>query len=144
MGDAIGSVQLWLIFLTFSTLCCICFLIYGSTDDAHHYVTVFKVILGSLVSFLPIVVIRSLANTSVQIRELMKGSLTNEVQRITLRAVNGILTGTFRLEIGIGTRADKQGRGRAYGDHDDMSWTSPLGANSTAEDVRTNKYSDIV
>ena len=86
----------------------------------------------------PIVTVANrLVNASVQITEVVAGSLTNEVQRVTLRATNDTSIGTFCLET-RGARAHWRGRGGVDGEHDDRYWTSQLRSNSTAEEVKTN------
>lgn len=71
----------------------------------------------------------------MRVTELTAGSLQDEVQRVTLRAIGPMDNGTFRLEVG-GVRVDGGGRNRVDADNDDRYWTSQLGANSTAEEVR--------
>ena len=69
----------------------------------------------------------------------MAGSLTSEVQRVTLREEGAIgSTGTFRLEVGDGL-AGGGNRSRVDADHDGRYWTSQLSASSSAEEVRTEQ-----
>lgn len=70
------------------------------------------------------------------VTEVVTGSLTNEVQRVTLRGEGSMTIGTFRLEV-KGTLADDKPRDKFAVDHDGMYWTSQLSANSTGEEVRT-------
>lgn len=73
---------------------------------------------------------------SVEITELVKGSLVNEVQRITLRAETSTEnSGTFRLEVGDASIGGG-GRSRVSADQDGRYWTSQLSGNSSAEEVR--------
>lgn len=72
---------------------------------------------------------------SVQVTELVTGSLANEVQRVTLRAETSIEnSGTFRLEVGDAT-AGGGGRSRSNADQDGRYWTSQLSGNSSALEV---------
>lgn len=78
----------------------------------------------------------SRSNTSIEVTELVAGSLVNEVQRVTLRvdaAANA--SGTFRLEVGDALGA-REGRSRVSADNDGRYWTSQLGINSSAVEVR--------
>lgn len=81
----------------------------------------------------------SSTNNTVEVIELVTGSLVNEVQRVTLRSEEIAGSGTFRLEIG-GETANSRGRDRVDADHDGWYWTSQLSANSTAEEVGTYKW----
>ena len=78
----------------------------------------------------------SSAKVSVQITELVAGSLADEVQRVTLRAEGSANSnnGTFRLEFGSAS-VDDTARKRVDADHDDKFWTSQLGANASADEV---------
>lgn len=80
----------------------------------------------------------SSTNVSVQITELVAGSLADEVQRVTLRAEGSVNSnnGTFRLEVGSAS-ADDRARSRVDADHDGKVWTSQLGANASADEVGT-------
>lgn len=72
---------------------------------------------------------------SVQVTEIVTGSLPNEVQRVTLRAETSMdNSGTFRLEIGEATTFGG-GRSRVNADQDGRYWTSQLSGNSSAEEV---------
>lgn len=77
----------------------------------------------------------SSANISVQITERVAGSIADEVQRVTLRAEGDSTNGTFRLEVATASGDDRT-RSRTDADHDDRFWTSQLGANASAEEVR--------
>lgn len=84
---------------------------------------------------------RSSTNVSVQVTELVAGSLADEVQRVTLRAEGAMNSnnGTFRLEVGSAS-ADDGARSRLDADHDGKFWTSQLGANASAEEVGTMAF----
>lgn len=77
---------------------------------------------------------RSSTNVSVQITEIVAGSIADEVQRVTLRAEGTSNNGTFRLEVAT-VSADDRARSRVDADHDGRFWTSQLGANASAEEV---------
>lgn len=77
----------------------------------------------------------SSSNTSVRVTELVPGSLTDEVQRVSLRAESAGINGTFRLETGSGIPG-RDKRDRVESSQDDRIWTCELGAYSTAEEVR--------
>lgn len=73
---------------------------------------------------------------SIEITELVAGSLANEVQRVTLRLETSMgNSGTFRIEVGDPTTGGG-GRSRVNADQDGKYWTSQLNCNSSAEAVR--------
>lgn len=80
-------------------------------------------------------------NVSVQITELVAGSLADEVQRVTLRAEVSANSnnGTFRLEFGSAS-VDGRARNRVDADRDGKFWTSQLGANASADEVGTISF----
>lgn len=72
---------------------------------------------------------------SVEVTEIVTGSLPNEMQRVTLRSETAMdNSGTFRLEIGD-PAAGAGGRSRVNYDQDSRYWTSQLSAKSSAEEV---------
>ncbi|CAM9300749.1 unnamed protein product, partial [Choristocarpus tenellus] len=77
-------------------------------------------------------------NATVTADEVARGCLSNEIQRVYLRANDSLTSGTFRLEAGgqdvtsLGSRW-----ARETAEQDDVFWTSQLGFNSTAAEVAT-------
>lgn len=67
--------------------------------------------------------------------EVVSGSLTSEVQRVSLRSEGISSNGTFRIEVTDGS-TDVSARNRVDANHDGTYWTSELTANATSEEVR--------
>lgn len=70
----------------------------------------------------------------MDILELVPGSLTSEVQRVSLESEAASSNGTFRIEVSDGL-ADGDERDRVDADHDGRYWTCELTANSTSAEV---------
>lgn len=78
----------------------------------------------------------------MSVTEVVAGSLQDEVQVVTLRAEGNATGGSFRLEVGTGSR-DEMGWDRITSEYDDRFWTSELGVNSTAEEVSALPSSSV-